>query len=208
MTSPKTAPPGSPDVRRKTPTGRNSRSRSSTSAGRSTNRRCIDRSAHAWTRSSTSAACPATASTTWRCRRRCSHTTVENLAAARLVRPPDSPPFARLIVEKPIGRDLASARSINDAIAVGLRRAADLPDRSLSGQGNGPEHSRAPVRQQHLRTALQSEVHRSRPDHGGGRRRGRQARRLLRAGGRAARHGAESHPPARRAGGDGAAAIG
>jgi len=45
-------------------------------------------------------------------------TAVENLAAARLVRPPDSPPFARLIVEKPIGRDLASARSINDAIAA------------------------------------------------------------------------------------------
>ena len=45
-------------------------------------------------------------------------TTVGNLAAARLVRPPDSPPFARLIVEKPIGRDLASARSINDAIAA------------------------------------------------------------------------------------------
>ena len=91
---------------------------------------------------------------------------------------------------------------------LGLRRAADLPHRSLSGQGNGPEHSRAPVRQQHLRTAVQPEVHRSRPDHGGGRRRGRQARGLLRAGGRAARHGAESHPAARRAGGDGAAAIG
>ncbi|MEO8258753.1 MAG: glucose-6-phosphate dehydrogenase [Acidobacteriota bacterium] len=44
--------------------------------------------------------------------------TVENLAAARLVRPPDSPPFARLIIEKPIGHDLASARAINDAIAA------------------------------------------------------------------------------------------
>jgi glucose-6-phosphate 1-dehydrogenase len=44
--------------------------------------------------------------------------TVQNLATARLVRPPDSPPFSRLIVEKPIGRDLASARAINDAIAA------------------------------------------------------------------------------------------
>jgi glucose-6-phosphate 1-dehydrogenase len=43
--------------------------------------------------------------------------TVKNLAAAQFVRPPDSPPFARLIIEKPIGRDLASARAINDAIA-------------------------------------------------------------------------------------------
>jgi glucose-6-phosphate 1-dehydrogenase len=44
--------------------------------------------------------------------------TVKNLAAARFVRPPDSPPFARLIVEKPIGRDLPSARAINDEIAA------------------------------------------------------------------------------------------
>ena len=44
--------------------------------------------------------------------------TVKNLAAARLVHSPDSPPFARLIVEKPIGRDLASARTINDEIAA------------------------------------------------------------------------------------------
>jgi glucose-6-phosphate 1-dehydrogenase len=44
-------------------------------------------------------------------------TTVKQLAAARLVRPPGSAPFARLIVEKPIGRDLASACAINDEIA-------------------------------------------------------------------------------------------
>jgi glucose-6-phosphate 1-dehydrogenase len=43
--------------------------------------------------------------------------TVKNLAAARFIRPPDSPPFARLIIEKPIGRDLFSARGINDTIA-------------------------------------------------------------------------------------------
>jgi glucose-6-phosphate 1-dehydrogenase len=43
--------------------------------------------------------------------------TVEQLARARFVAPPDAKPFARLIVEKPIGRDLASARAINDGIA-------------------------------------------------------------------------------------------
>ncbi len=43
--------------------------------------------------------------------------TVKNLARARFVGPPDTPPFSRLIVEKPIGRDLASACAINDAIA-------------------------------------------------------------------------------------------
>ena len=51
----------------------------------------------------------------------------EQLARARFVHPPSTRvgpdsdakpmPFARLIVEKPIGRDLASAQAINDAIA-------------------------------------------------------------------------------------------
>ena len=42
--------------------------------------------------------------------------TVKQLARARFVPPPDSR-VARLIVEKPIGHDLESARAINDAIA-------------------------------------------------------------------------------------------
>jgi glucose-6-phosphate 1-dehydrogenase len=44
--------------------------------------------------------------------------TIEQLARARLVGTSDATPFARLIVEKPIGRDLASARAINDQIAA------------------------------------------------------------------------------------------
>jgi glucose-6-phosphate 1-dehydrogenase len=44
-------------------------------------------------------------------------TTVQNLARARFVPPPGKGPFARLIVEKPIGHDLASARAIDDALA-------------------------------------------------------------------------------------------
>jgi glucose-6-phosphate 1-dehydrogenase len=44
-------------------------------------------------------------------------TTVEQLARARFVGPPDSGPYARVIVEKPIGFDLSSAMAINDAIA-------------------------------------------------------------------------------------------
>jgi glucose-6-phosphate 1-dehydrogenase len=43
--------------------------------------------------------------------------TVQQLARARLVAPDSSDRFTRLIVEKPIGRDLQSARAINDAIA-------------------------------------------------------------------------------------------
>jgi glucose-6-phosphate 1-dehydrogenase len=43
--------------------------------------------------------------------------TVEQLRHARFIAPPDGPAFARLIVEKPIGRDLTSAKAIDDAIA-------------------------------------------------------------------------------------------
>ncbi len=43
--------------------------------------------------------------------------TVTNLQRARFVAPPGAQPFARLIVEKPIGHDLESARKIDDAIA-------------------------------------------------------------------------------------------
>jgi glucose-6-phosphate 1-dehydrogenase len=43
--------------------------------------------------------------------------TVQNLAKAKFVGPPDAPTFARLVVEKPIGRDLTSALTIDDAIA-------------------------------------------------------------------------------------------
>ena len=89
----------------------------------------------------------------------------------------------------------------------GVRRAADLPHRSLPGQGDGPEHPGDALREQHLRAAVQPEVRRSRADHRRGGRRRRHPRRLLRAGGRAARHGAEPHAAAPLAGRDGAAAL-
>ena len=44
--------------------------------------------------------------------------TVKQLARARFIGPAGAGPFARLIVEKPVGRDLASAKTINDGIAT------------------------------------------------------------------------------------------
>ena len=41
------------------------------------------------------------------------------------------PAWRRIVVEKPFGRDLASARRAEPGAGVGVRRAADLPDRSL-----------------------------------------------------------------------------
>jgi glucose-6-phosphate 1-dehydrogenase len=43
--------------------------------------------------------------------------TINRLASARFVPPVDAPQHARLIIEKPIGQDLSSARIIDDAIA-------------------------------------------------------------------------------------------
>ncbi len=42
---------------------------------------------------------------------------VTQLQAAGLVRPPAEPPFSRIIVEKPIGRDLESAREVNNTVS-------------------------------------------------------------------------------------------
>jgi glucose-6-phosphate 1-dehydrogenase len=54
---------------------------------------------------------------------------------------------SRVVLEKPLGTDLASSREINDAVAAAFPRGADLPHRPLSRQGNGPEPARAALRQ-------------------------------------------------------------
>ena len=103
--------------------------------------------------------------------------TVEQLARARFVAPPSAGPFSRLIVEKPIGHDLASAQAINDAIAKVFDERQIYPHRSLPGKGDRPEHPRPSFRQQHLRAVVQPEVRRPRADHRRGRGRRRHARR-------------------------------
>ena len=83
--------------------------------------------------------------------------------------------------------------------ARGLRGAPDLPHRPLPRQGDGPEHDGVPLRQRHLRAAVEPQLHRPRADHRGRGHRHRRPRRLLRGGGRAARHGPEPHAAAARA---------
>ncbi len=86
-------------------------------------------------------------------------------------------------------------------------RAADLPDRPLPRQGDRAEPDGLPVRQQHLRAHLESQLHRPRADHRRGNAGRRAARRLLRDIGHAARHGAQSPLPAGVADRDGAADL-
>ncbi len=75
--------------------------------------------------------------------------------------------WTRLIIEKPFGHDLASARELNATARGALRRARDLPHRPLPRQGDRAEHAGAPLRERHLRADLEPPVHRPRADHGG-----------------------------------------
>ena len=67
-----------------------------------------------------------------------------NLAAVGLNRPRG---LHRVVVEKPFGEDLESAQVLNQVAAPALRRAPDLPHRSLPRQGDGAEPARLPLRQ-------------------------------------------------------------
>ncbi|CAA9324821.1 MAG: Glucose-6-phosphate 1-dehydrogenase, partial [uncultured Gemmatimonadaceae bacterium] len=89
--------------------------------------------------------------------------------------------------------------------ALALRRAAGVPHRPLPGQGDGPEHPRAALRQLDLRAALEPAVDLARADHGGRDGGGRGARALLRGGGRHPRHVPEPPAAAPHAHRDGAA---
>ena len=114
--------------------------------------------------------CPATASST--CRRRRRRSRRSSAASARRswrLPPPRAPrrraAFTRVIIEKPFGTDLETARALNRDVHEMLRRAADLPHRSLPRQRDGPEHPGLPLRQRDLRAAVEQPLRRPRADH-------------------------------------------
>jgi hypothetical protein len=86
--------------------------------------------------------------------------TIEGLGAVGLNR---SEGTTRLVIEKPFGRDLASAKALNQL----LHRWFGLPDRSLPREGDRPEPDGAALRQRAVRAAVARRAHRSRADHGG-----------------------------------------
>ena len=62
-------------------------------------------------------------------------------------------PESRIVVEKPLGHDLASAKALNVELAQAFRRGADLPDRPLPREGDGAEPDGDPLRQRAVRAA-------------------------------------------------------
>ena len=119
-------------------------------------------------------------STTSRPRPTSSARSSSKLSAAGLMEE-DNGHWRRVIIEKPFGHDLESAKALNQQLLQGGRRKADLPHRSLPGQRNRPEHYGVPLRQRNLRADLEPPLHRPRADLGGRNRRRRGARQLLRS---------------------------
>ena len=87
----------------------------------------------------------------------------------------------------------------------GLPRVAGLPHRPLPRQGDRPQPAGLPLRQRHLRAALEPALRRPRADHGGRVDRHREPRRVLRGDRRVARRPPEPPAPAGQPGRDGAA---
>ena len=56
----------------------------------------------------------------------------------------------RVIIEKPFGHDLESARELNDDVNKVFSERPDFPHRSLSGQRDGSEHVGLPFCQRHF----------------------------------------------------------
>ena len=110
---------------------------------------------------------------------------------------------ARVVVEKPFGRDLESAEELNAILHSAFPEERDLPHRPLPREGVGREPARVPLRELVARAGLEQPLHQLGADHDGRGVRRRGPRQVLRRGRRAARRRAE--PPAA---GDGAARDG
>ena len=119
---------------------------------------------------------------------------------ARPRRPRRTDSWRRVVVEKPFGSDLRSARDAQRHHPRGVPAGVGVPHRPLPRQGDGPEHPRDAVRQHDVRADLERQLRRPRADHDGRGHRHRRPRRLLRRHRRRPRRDPE--PPAAADGAD------
>ena len=85
---------------------------------------------------------------------------------------------ARVVVEKPFGRDLKSARQLNVTLHKHFPEP-HLSDRSLPRQGGGAESAVLPLRQLVSRAGVEPQLRRQRADHDGRIARRRRPRQVL-----------------------------
>src|SRR5262249_39624044 len=114
-------------------------------------------------------------------------TVVEGLGKARC------PPHPRLILQKPLGRDLASPPQPNPPPRLGLPAVGAVPHGPVLRQGGGGAPVFLPVRELVPRADLEPQLRREHPDHDGRELRGARPGPLLRGGRRAARRRPEPH---------------
>ena len=116
-------------------------------------------------------------------------------------------PRSRIIVEKPIGSDGASAAAINDEIGAVFPEKRIFRIDHYLGKETVQNLMALRFANALVRAAVEQRTHRSRADHRRRDARRRRPRRLLRRVRRAARHGAEPHAAIAVSGGDGAALL-
>ena len=98
-----------------------------------------------------------------------------------------------MVVEKPFGNDLKSARQLAAELHRVPRRVPDLPDRPLPREDGARGDPLSAVREHDDRAGVEPELPRVRADHDGRELRRRGSRQLLRSGRRAPRRGRQ--PP-------------
>ena len=126
-------------------------------------------------------------------------TVVKGLAGAGLTE------NARVVVEKPFGHDLESARALAAEMHEYLDESPALPDRPLPREARARGDPLPALRERDARAGLAPQPRRERPDHDGRELRRRGPRPLLRPGRRAARRRRQPPHAGRRGGGDGGA---
>ncbi len=102
---------------------------------------------------------------------------------------------ARIIVEKPFGHDLASARELNSTLHQVFPESSIFRIDHYLGQASGAECGGLPLCECFHGAVLESELHRERANHDGGEFRRRGARRFLRSDRRHSRRDPESSFP-------------
>ena len=98
---------------------------------------------------------------------------IEQLGAAGLSKEASAERWRRVIVEKPFGTDLASARELNQIIHRHFDEEQVFRIDHYLGKETVQNLHGVPVCQRDVRADLEPALHRSRPDHGGRDRRGR-----------------------------------
>ena len=95
-------------------------------------------------------------------------TIIEQLEKAGLSKHPNGKSWTRVIIEKPYGRDLASARKLNETVRKAFDESQVYRIDHYLGKRYGAEPDGAALRQRNFRAAVEPQLCGPRANHGGG----------------------------------------